>query len=109
MRLCNVQDRLGGISLHECIIGERVDVAQWLLDRRVKVDVTDWDGFSPLSMAMNSSAQLHSKVCRLVSAHALKPAQHERRKQCSKCGKSQRPSSWVLALHGALRSRDPSV
>ena len=98
VRLSDMQDRLGSVSLIEVIMQERVDVAKFLLERRVRVDITDCDGCSPLSMAMRPGAQLGSEVCRLINEYASLSARRERRKLCSNCGKDETEASDGLSL-----------
>jgi hypothetical protein len=98
VRLCDMQDRLGSVSLIEVIMQERVDVAEFLLERRVRVDIRDCDGCSPLSMAMNSGAQLGSQVCRLINEYASVSARRDRRKLCSNCSKDESEIADKLSL-----------
>lgn len=98
VRLCDMQDRLGSVSFIEVIMQERVDVARFLIERRARIDIADCDGCSPLSLAMNSGAQLGSEVCRLINEYSSLAARRDRRKLCSNCGKDESEAPDGLSL-----------
>jgi hypothetical protein len=73
--LCDVQDRLGGVSLLEVLMSDRTDVSEFLLDTvDASIDVADWDGCSPKFMASTPGAQMGSKVGPVIMKHMMKEA-----------------------------------
>jgi hypothetical protein len=101
IRLCDMQDRLGGVCLLEAVMQERLDVATFLLERvGARVDVSDCDGISPLSLSTNAAGQMGSRVCRLVSDHSIRATRKERNRHCSHCGKAETPDA-ALSLCGS--------
>jgi hypothetical protein len=88
--LCDIQDRLGGVSLLEVFMTNRADVAEFLLDKHnARIDVADWDGFSPKSMALRPGAGFVTSVGPMIMKRAMKQGRAEKKAdkgQCSKCG-----------------------
>ena len=87
-RLCDVQDRLGGVSLIEVVMGNRDDVATFLLDKHnARIDVADSDGVSPQSMATHPGAEMVSPVAKLIKQRVTKEGRTKttERGQCSWC------------------------
>jgi len=94
-KLCDIQDRLGQVSMLELIISyKRVDVAKHLLKKHdARVDIADWDGYSPKSLTMRDGGGygMLSQVAPLIMEQAMRQARTEKKaaaKQCSHCGKS---------------------
>jgi hypothetical protein len=89
-KLCDVQDRLGSVSLLEVFMTGREDVAKFLLDQHdARIDVADFDGCSPKSMALSPGAQLTTSVGPMIMKRAMKHGRAEKKAatgQCSKCG-----------------------
>jgi hypothetical protein len=88
--LCDIQDRLGSVSLLEVFMTSRSDVAEFLLDKHnARIDVADWDGFSPKSMALRPGTGLVTSVAPIIMKRAMKQGRAEKKageRQCSKCG-----------------------
>jgi len=88
--LCDVQDRLGGVALLEVFMSDRTDVAEFLLDTvGASIDVADWDGYSPSSMASTPGGQMGSAVGPLIMKHAMKQARKAKKaavNSCVQCG-----------------------
>ena len=99
--LCDIQDRLGSVSLLEVFMTNRADVAAFLLDKHnARFDIADWDGFSPKSMAMSPGAGLTTSVGPMIMKRAMKQGRAEKKAvegQCSKCGAVE-SSTLVLSV-----------
>lgn len=89
--LCNIQDRLGSLCLHEVLMQDRVDVAKVLLNKyNARVDIEDYEGVSPKSMAMTSGSGLVSRVAVMVGKVAMKQGRKATKiisEKCIGCGK----------------------
>ena len=89
--LCDVPDRLGAVVLQELLMGDRIDVTQHLLgEHRPRVDISDWDGYSPESIA---ATQAQTETARVILKYARKRSKQEERKQqdvCQACGKTNK-------------------
>jgi len=89
-RLCDVQDRLGMVCLTEVFMTSRDDVAKFLLDKhRARLDVADWDGYSPQSMAVRPGADLSSSVAKFVKRKVTEDGLAKMKTEkgrCSQCG-----------------------
>lgn len=89
-RLCDAQDRLGGVCLHEVVMADRDDVATFLLDQhRARVDVDDSDGVSPQRMAVTPGASMVYTVAALVKSRVTEEGRANRKAakgHCSQCG-----------------------
>eukprot|EP00978_Attheya_sp_CCMP212_P003707 scaffold7843_cov47-Attheya_sp.AAC.2 len=95
--LCDIQDRLGSVSLLEVFMTNRPDVAKFLLDKHnASIDVADWDGFSPKSMAVKPGVGMVTEVGPKIMKRAMKQGRAEKKAdkgQCSKCGAVESSSS----------------
>jgi hypothetical protein len=71
--LCDRQDRVGSLCLHEVIMKDRVDVAEVLLEEYgARVDIEDYEGVSPQNMAMAGAAGFMSRAATMVQKAAMK-------------------------------------
>jgi hypothetical protein len=91
--LVDVQDRMGSVSLHEVIMCDRVDVAEFLLQKhKASIHSEDLDGISPLKLTTQGGAML-SSVSRMVAAVTRKEGGISRKMKkksqqvCSHCQK----------------------
>lgn len=86
--LTDVQDRLGSVSLHEVVMQDRVDVAEFLLVvHSASIHIEDADGFSPLKLAISGS-MMASGVAKLVFDVTRKEGMKTSRKMaCGNCQK----------------------
>ena len=88
-KLCDIQDRIGSVSLHEVVMRERVDVAEVLLEKYgARVDLADGDGVAPKDMAFKIG--FLSRVGSMVMKESLrqkKTEEKQRKNVCSNCGK----------------------
>ena len=67
VKLVNVQDRNGAISLLEVIMQDRVDVATFLLKKHgTSIHISDMEGMSALKMSIGPGGMM-SSVCRMVN------------------------------------------
>ena len=91
--LCNIQCRLGVVSLQETIIGDREDVAKFLIHKLdAAIDIADWDGFSPKSLCMTSLTEIYSPAATIIKDAATKQGKvaiKAARHKCAKCGKAE--------------------
>jgi hypothetical protein len=87
--LCDIQDRLGIVSLLEVFMTNRDDVAKFLLDKHdARIDLADSDGFSPKSMALKPGAGFVTSVGPMIMKRAMKQSRAEKKsvkRQCTKC------------------------
>jgi hypothetical protein len=99
--LCDIQDRLGCVSLLEVLMTNRADVAEFLLDKHdARIDIADWDGYSPKSMALRPGTGMVTSVGPMIMKRAMKQGRAEKKAdkgQCSKCGKIE-SSTLVLSV-----------
>lgn len=96
-KLCDIQDRLGGVALLEVFMSNRVDVARFLLDDlQASIEVADWDGYSPKSMAMNRQTQ--SVVTPLVMVAAMKLARADKKAAYNRCARCEVADSMERSL-----------
>ena len=93
--LTDVQDRLGSVSLHEVVMQDRLDVAEFLLrNHNTSIHTTDLDGVSPIGMAMkgglmrNSVCNIISDVTRMKAKKKRDAEKQEYNRQCANCQKS---------------------
>lgn len=88
--LADVQDRLGSVSLHEVVMSDRLDVAEFLLTKhKTSIHTKDLNDISPLIMTTMMSTQV-SKMISDVTRHQAKmdrDAKKEARKTCTYCRK----------------------
>lgn len=91
--LTDIQDRLGSLSLHEVIMQNRVDVADFLLNQHnASIYLEDLDGVSPFNMSLGMG-RMGSEVCNMVMGMAQKQAAANRKAKkdkeytCSNCQK----------------------
>lgn len=88
--LTDVQDRLGSVSLHEVLIQDRMDVAEFLLKtHKTSIHTTDMDNVSPLKMSIgggsvNNAAKLVNDVARKEGNTARKA---KKQMKCASCQK----------------------
>lgn len=89
-KLCDIQDRIGGLALHEVIMKERVDVAKVLLEKYgARFDLADGDGCSPKSMAVTAGP--FSRVGAMIMKQAMRQGRADKKEKtnaCSCCGKA---------------------
>ena len=72
-------------NLQEVLMNSRVDVAKFLLFKHnASIDVTDWDGCSPKSMAVLPGAGMMSQVAELIKEKARKNT-----RLCGHCSKAE--------------------
>mmetsp|Transcript_95754 Transcript_95754/g.194685 ORF Transcript_95754/g.194685 Transcript_95754/m.194685 type:complete len:577 (+) Transcript_95754:64-1794(+) len=88
--LTDVQDRFGSVPLHEVVIQNRVDVAEFLLVKHsASIHTVDADGESPLRMATQSGGLLAKGVSKMIFDATRKEARMNSRKRiCASCKKS---------------------
>jgi len=92
--LADVQDRLGSVSLHEVVMNDRMDVAEFLLQtHKTSIHTLDLDDISPLKMSTGGGV-LASSVCKLVIKIAQKEGSESRKAKkkqnkqvCANCKK----------------------
>lgn len=90
--LCNIQCRIGAVSLHEAILSSRLDVAQFLIKLGADIDIADCDGNSPRYMAMDCIAEMASPVVSYIKEIATKQGRKDIRaekRKCAHCRKSE--------------------
>jgi len=92
-KLCDLQCRLGTVSLLETIPSNRADVAEFLVNQLgASIDIQDLDDVSARSMAMMGIAELVSPAASIVREAARKQgkvtAKADRRK-CANCTKPE--------------------
>jgi hypothetical protein len=86
VKLYDAQDRLGEVCLLECVLKNCVDATQHLLgEHNARVDIEDWDGFSPLSMATIPADSPANEASRIISKYTAKK-KRQREKNFSKEG-----------------------
>jgi hypothetical protein len=93
-KLCDSQDRLGGTCLLEVFMSNRTDVATFLLEEcGASIDIADFDGCSPKSMASTPGMQASTSVAPIVAKFAMvserkkrKAAEAMKMKSCGNCG-----------------------
>ena len=99
--LCDVQDRLGGVALLEVFMSDRTDVAEFLLDTvGASINVADWDGYSPASMASTPGMQMGSAVGPLIMKHAMKQARKATKvalNSCVQCGVTKKTPPMICS------------
>jgi len=79
--LSDVKDRLGGVSLHEVMMGNRVDVAYFLLSKHgTSIRTKDADGLSPLDMTMGGGMMWSNEVWQMIPSIARSEAATRRTK-----------------------------
>ncbi|CAJ1953011.1 unnamed protein product [Cylindrotheca closterium] len=67
-KLTDVKDRFGGVSLHEVVMGNRVDVAEFLLQTHgTSIHTKDADGISPMTMTMGDRILWRTQVGKMIS------------------------------------------
>jgi hypothetical protein len=93
VKLCDVQDRLGGYALLDTFMINRGDaVAKILLEEHnASIDLCDVDGNSARALASISVAPSMSEVAALVSKYALRRGRAEKLRHestCSNCAKA---------------------
>jgi hypothetical protein len=97
--LCNLQCRLGAVSLQETVMGNRKDVAQFLIhELGADIDIADRDGCSPKSMAMVPGAEMMSLAASIIKDAATghgREVNRQNRRVCANCGKHDDPDSLV--------------
>jgi MYND finger len=109
--LCDIQDRLGGVSLQECIMTQRSDVVKVLCgEYNARLDIADWQGISPLSMAMIPGVHMINDTARIVSQYALKLGKLEKKGEkelaqntCTLCGLKENTPLATCARCGAVQ------
>jgi hypothetical protein len=89
--LVDMQDRLGNVPLVELVDSNRADAATFLIHRlNASVDIKNWQGDSPASLAMIQGLSVATTVAHVISEVVLKRARNQRReseKHCVECGK----------------------
>jgi hypothetical protein len=104
--LCDIQDRLGGVSLLEVFMTGREDVAMFLLDKQgARIDIPDSDGISAKSMAMKPGAQLMSPVGPMIMKHAMKQSRAEKKAGKGHCSKCEAVETSTLLLFNCGRCK----
>lgn len=88
--LANEHDRVGMTSFHEVFMSTRTDVAQWLIDRNVSVDVSPIDGMTVRKLAMSPDLGMmtgvgKSRMHELVTKYIANMEKAERRHRCHGC------------------------
>ena len=85
--LTDVQDRLGSVSLHEVVMQDRYDVAEFLLfGHSTSIHTEDADGMSPLKMATECGSIMSSRVSKLIFDKTRKEGkQNNRTRTCATC------------------------
>jgi hypothetical protein len=95
-KLCDIPDRLGGVCMLEVFMTDRRDVMTHLLDRcNARIDVADWDGYSPQSMALTPGLFLMSRTADLVKERIAKDgraAKMAEKRKCTHCEAAETPS-----------------
>jgi len=93
--LSDVQDRLGGVSLHEVVMHDRDDCAKLLLEKHnTSIHTKDLDGSNPLQMIVNVGAAMNTNVGRIISSVTRREAKlaNDAKKTapsaCANCKKS---------------------
>ena len=93
LMLADVQDRLGSVSLHEVVMNDRVDVAEFLLcTHNTSIHTADMDDMSPLKMASMPGAGM-SNVAKMIAVVTRKEGGIKRKskkqneKLCASCHK----------------------
>jgi hypothetical protein len=89
LKLCDIQDRVGYVALHEVAMSTRVDVAEVLIEKYdARIDVAEFEaGCTPKSMAM--SAGPFSCVGAMILKQAMRQGiadLKEKANSCSCCG-----------------------
>jgi hypothetical protein len=93
--LLDVQDRMLSVSLHEVLINDREDVAEFLIKKHgTSIHTEDMDGLSPMSMVTKGAQMSSRKVSKIISDVARREGKktREEKKQvadhiCAGCGK----------------------
>ena len=93
--LLDVQDRMLSVSLHEVLINDREDVAQFLIKKHgTSIHTEDMDGLSPMSMVTKGAQMSSRKVSRIISDVARREGRKTRKEKkqvadhiCAGCGK----------------------
>mmetsp|Transcript_10421 Transcript_10421/g.12684 ORF Transcript_10421/g.12684 Transcript_10421/m.12684 type:complete len:566 (+) Transcript_10421:34-1731(+) len=66
--LLDVQDRTGSVSLHEVVMQNRIDVAEFLLMKhQTSIHTEDMDGISPMRMSTRGGRMTASGVSKIIS------------------------------------------
>lgn len=92
--LLDVSDRMGSISLHEVLMNDRKDVAEFLITKHgTSIHTTDMDGVSPMTMVTNGGQMSSKHVSAIILDVARKEGKQARnaKKQqalytCAECG-----------------------
>ena len=92
--LLDVSDRMGSISLHEVLMKDRKDVAEFLITKHgTSIHTTDMDGVSPMTMVTNGGQMSSKHVSAIILDVARKEGKQARnaKKQralytCAECG-----------------------
>lgn len=89
--LTDVQDRLGSVSLHEVVIQDRKDVAEFLLrEHNTSIHTKDMNGTSPLMMSTMGGIMI-SDVSKLINQMSIEEGNRARKikklKICCYCQK----------------------
>jgi len=89
--LCDVQDRLGAVCLHDLLMGHRIDVTKHLLSKHhPRADIVDCEDFSLKTMSLNGGSGIISMVSPMVQQYAMQQERSEMKaaqNRCSHCGK----------------------
>ena len=91
--LTNIQDRLGTVSLHEVVMRDRVDVAEFLLQKhRTSIRTEDLDGISPFRLASGMGRMAAARVSNMIhdaarkeGRDATKAKKQQSKYCCAKC------------------------
>ena len=88
-KLCDIQDRLGGVALIEVLMQNKVAIAKVLLKKYdARIDLRNVEGLSPQSMAEKAGAL--SLVGSMIMKNAMKHGRAEKKERegaCAQCGK----------------------
>jgi len=91
--LCNLQCRLGTVSLHETIPCDRKDVAEFLIYKLgADIDIADCDGTTARSMAMIGGSEMISRAASVIkdtAARQGRAANKDDRRKCANCEKPE--------------------
>jgi len=93
--LLEVQDRMGSISLHEVLMNDRKDVAEFLIQKHgTSIHTKDMDGVSPMTMVTNGGQMSFRNVSKIILDVARKEGKKARNEKkqmslykCAECGK----------------------
>ncbi|KAL3935039.1 MAG: hypothetical protein SGBAC_009364 [Bacillariaceae sp.] len=89
-KLTDVKDRFGGVSLHEVMMSNRVDVAEFLLTKhKTSIHTKDVDGISPMVMTMGGGMMWSKGVGKMISDIARAEAAADRKEAKEETKKAQ--------------------